>query len=114
MPYQEGMTRHYAGELATYDAFLCGEIPCKVLAVLEEGGGIDRNGRVRIKLTAKRKGHKRGEILEVQTGMCIPREHCTYRRGKRIYGLRYHWFKSKPEETPECPQPTSSASAPTT
>lgn len=51
-----------AGDLASYDAFLSGMVPCKVLEITPDGD--EKVARVRV--TADRGAYKRGEILHLR------------------------------------------------
>lgn len=66
------------GCLAYYDAFCFGLVPCKVLRVYP-------NYRVKIQLTANRgrfDTYKRGEVIETQCSVVVPRDAVRIRDGK--------------------------------
>ena len=81
---------HRAGELAYWDTF-AGLVPCKVLAIVQDGKTLTLNARIR--LTADRGPYKRGEITLVRASHVAPRSSIR----KRKHGTRivedYMWVQ---------------------
>lgn len=78
---REGVTEYTlkAGDLASYDAFLSGMVPCKVLEITQDGD--EKVARVRV--TGTRGAYKKGEILHLRcTQNLVHRSqvHIAYRR----------------------------------
>ena len=75
------------GDLAYYNAFRVGFIPCKVLAVKARSDfpGVPD---VEVKLTATRGAYKRGEVFLVTSGNCVPRSAVYTSSGK--YRIRHY------------------------
>jgi hypothetical protein len=62
------------GTLAYIDTLRSGLVPCKVLEVIEGGGGESTDGKIKVKVTAKRDGFERGAIEYGHASRIIPRD----------------------------------------
>lgn len=83
---------HYVGELAYFEAFGAGLVPCKVIGVQE---GYNRETLVQVRLTASRSGYRRGEVLLHPAQYIVPR--ANYRRAwgsQRIFGA-WTWLPAR-------------------
>jgi len=81
-----------AGALAYLDTMFAGLVPVKVLAVDEPADGHMVAGSLTVKVTAARRGYRRGEIIADQKAhQVVPRSHRYVRSGIYRINTNYRW-----------------------
>lgn len=78
---------HHAGELAYYDGFIAGMIPCRVISV--------KGDDITVRLTATRGAYKVNEILQhCRQYDVVPRASLVTRRWRQRILNNYRWEDS--------------------
>lgn len=90
--------RHRVGDLAYWDSFSGGLVPCKVLQ------GADSDGEVIVELTADRGPYERGEWKRDKWYHVIPRQHAKVRKhGSTVVGCAqletFRWNENEYKKT---------------